>query len=116
MNDFSKMTLKSGLVCSIRPLPYDTWEELEVRRTDLLEKGLGEDAKTGKFTIDQRKFILQERRIRLRTCVDSWDKVSAQVSMADVTELLNLIDKLSFPDLEKENLSGAGDGRQTASA
>ena len=118
MSDYRVLTLKSGKSLSVRPLPYTVWEDLENEREAKAEElaFLIEQNSMARASLLNTRILRDKREKKFQACVKDWDKVKTTLDTAEARELDDLMDKLSFPELETENLSVAGDGpaNQTA--
>lgn len=110
------ITLGTNTV-TIRPLPYDLWVQLEEERDGILEQINEQDEPhTRKAVISINKFARERNKRELAACVDNWDTLRPSLSIRDVREIERELGKLSNPEIESENLSGAVAGAAVPTA
>lgn len=102
---------------TIRPLPYDTWLELEEERDELLDASQTVDAENlHKAQATLNRFTRRREQLELAACVVGWESLKPSLSILDVRLLKDEVKKLSSPELEAENLPAAAAGAAVPTA
>lgn len=114
---YEEHTLATGRVVHIRPLPYDQFEEIEDLRLKQMEESvrLYEENKPTRGSMVVLALERDVRRRKLGACVQDFDTLRADMSITDVRQIEGIIDRVSFAEAVRENLSEAGDGPATTS-
>ena len=106
---YQEKTLNSGRVVSIRPLSWGEFWELGEKRLSAQNK-VAQAAQEEKSYDNELRALHEMRILReqpLRWCVQDFDTLSAECSVAEITEIEMLINSLSERSVREGNLSPA---------
>lgn len=99
---FQEKTLNSGRVVSIRPLSWQEFWELGERRI-ALSKPLSVKEKSTEEKLAEMRELRTLREQPLRWCVQDFDSLSVECSVAEITEIEQLINSLSESSVREGN-------------
>lgn len=112
---YQEKTLSSGRVVSIRPLSWQEYWEMGEQRL-ALTKPLSVTEKTAEQKLAEMRELRALREQPLRWCVQDFDTIAAECSLADIVELEQLINALSEAPVREGNSAPAAAPTATVTA